>query len=68
MSESCVNNVTIYLYFFCSPFILFCGCAEEGICVGGGFLNVSPCLCSLHLGIMRKAEPLLRRRLSRKKI
>lgn len=67
MSENCVNNVTIYLYFFSSPFLLFCGCAEEGICVGGGFLNVPP-VCSLHLAIMRKAEPPLRRRLSRKKI
>lgn len=36
MSESCVNNMTIFSVFFFISF-LFCGCAEEGICVGGGF-------------------------------
>lgn len=35
MSESCVNNMTIFsviffFFFFKFPFFLFCGCAEEG--------------------------------------
>lgn len=33
LSENFVNNMTIFSVFF----YFFCGCAEEGICVGGGF-------------------------------
>lgn len=34
MSESFVNNRTIFSVIF---FFYFCGCAEEGVCIGGGF-------------------------------